>query len=93
MYISGNKPVHRINQLYQDQNRVIRKQQNQAMKSDKVTLSNESKELNAILQQVYAQEETSGKTLEIKERVDSGTYEVSSKDIAASMLEYLKQQV
>ncbi len=93
MYISGNKPVHRISQLYQDQSRVNRKQQNQAMKSDKVTLSNESKELNAIFQQVYAQEETSGKTLEIKERVDSGTYKVSSEDIAASILEYLKQQV
>ncbi len=94
MIISG-KPVQQIGRIYQEQTKVGHKPDSPkpSKGQDKVTLSSESKELNAIFQQVYAPEEISAKAQELKEAVSTGTYKVSGEDIATSMLKYMKQKV
>ena len=93
MYIS-NKTIQRINQIYAEQSKVERKpvwktEANQ----DRVTLSTEGKQLQAILQKACEPVEPSSKAQELKVAISSGTYHVKGEDIAASIIKYYRQRV
>lgn len=94
MHIS-NKPVHRIGLIYEQQAKVerIKKSKVSGSEQDIVTLSDEGKELQAVLAKVYLPQEPSAKAIRIKEELASGNYHRSGKEIAMSMLKYTSQKV
>lgn len=94
MHIS-NKPVHRIGQVYKQQAKIDRRQKDKSLsgEQDMVTLSDEGKELQAVLQKVYIPQEPSANAIRIKQELASGTYQRTGEQIATGMLKYLKQKV
>lgn len=91
MYIS-NKSVHRIGRIY-EQNKTAKPSKKAVNNKDKVTLSDEGKELQAVLQKVYVLQKPSEKAETLKQEIYSGVYHVKGEDIAASMIKYFKQRV
>lgn len=91
MHVSG-KPVHRISQIYNQQAKIEHKQKNKVLEKEQdiVTLSDEGKELQAVLQKVYLPQEPSSNANRIKEEFVSGNYSRSGEEIAASILKYFK---
>lgn len=94
MHIS-NKPVHRMTRVYEQQAKIGRKQKSNDSTSEQdiVTLSDEGKELQAVLHKVYVPQEPSANAVRIKEALSSGNYHRSGQEIAASMLKYFNQKV
>ncbi|MDI9419381.1 MAG: flagellar biosynthesis anti-sigma factor FlgM [Firmicutes bacterium] len=90
MYISG-KSVQRISQIYNEQKKPVGKS-GQGKRADKVTLSSEGRQLQAIIAKASA-EVPSKKAEELKAAVSSGTYHVKGEDIAASIIKYYKQRM
>ena len=90
MYISG-KSVQRISQIYNEQKKPVGKS-GQGKRADKVTLSSEGRQLQAIIAKASA-EVPSKKAEELKAAVSSGTYHVQGEDIAASIIKYYKQRM
>lgn len=89
-----NKPIQRITQIYQEFNRTEKTAgQKPASRQDEVVLSKEAKELQAINKQLYSSDEVSSRAQELKASVEAGTYKVSGRDIAASMLKSLNKKV
>lgn len=91
MYIS-NKSVQRISRIYNEQTKIERTRDKKAEYGDKVTLSSEGKQLQAILQQATTAE-VSTRAEELKSAVSSGTYHVKDEDIAASIIKYYRQRL
>lgn len=89
----SNKSVHRIRQLYQEQQNVDRVRTNKSKEQgqDRVTLSSEGKKLQSVYKKLYAPQELSDKAIELKQAISSGTYHVSGEDIATSMIKFFKQ--
>jgi flagellar biosynthesis anti-sigma factor FlgM len=90
VYISG-KSVQRISQIYNDQKKHVGKS-GQGTREDKVTLSSEGRQLQAIIAKASAPVPSS-KADELKAAVSSGTYHVKGEDIAASILKYYRQRI
>lgn len=92
MYIN-NKSVHRISQIYQDQKSIGRVRTKNTVNpgQDRVTLSSEGKELQAVYEKLYAPQELSAKAKELKQAIKSGTYNVSGEEIANSMIKFFTQ--
>lgn len=88
----SNKNVQRIGQIYNNQSKVSKTNKSKAGQ-DKVTLSAEGKELQAILEKVHIPPQPSPKAQELKEAVSSGTYHVNGEDIAMGMIRYYEQKV
>lgn len=90
--IISNKGVHRISRLYQEQKQVekVRKESKHVAVSDEVELSTEGKEIQALLQRVKMADDIRPHVEEIKNSVKSGTYQISSTQIAAGILKTLK---
>ncbi len=91
MHIS-NKFIQRINQIYNEQNKPKMRPSQKANHEDRVILSTEGKQLQAILQKAQ-QEPVSEKAEELKAAVASGTYHVKGEDIAASIIKYYRPRV
>lgn len=87
-----NKNVQRVNQVYNKLASVKETNKNKA-DQDKVTLSTEGKELQAILEKVHKTPQLSPKAQELKQAVSSGTYHINGEEIAASMIRYFEQKV
>jgi len=90
VYISG-KSVQRISQIYNDQKKLVGKA-GQEKREDKVTLSTEGRQLQAIIAKASAPD-PSKKAEELKAAVSSGTYHVKGEDIAASIIKYYRQGI
>ncbi|HKM18009.1 MAG TPA: flagellar biosynthesis anti-sigma factor FlgM, partial [Limnochordia bacterium] len=83
--------VQRISQIYNEQKKPVGKS-GQGKRADKVTLSSEGRQLQAIIAKASA-EVPSKKAEELKAAVSSGTYHVKGEDIAASIIKYYKQRM
>ncbi|NLM68827.1 MAG: flagellar biosynthesis anti-sigma factor FlgM [Firmicutes bacterium] len=90
MYIS-NKSIQRISRIYNEQNKIDRTAEKKPEYGDKVTLSTEGKQLQALLQKASAPE-PSAKAQALKNAITSGTYHVKGEDIAASIIKYYRQR-
>ncbi len=87
MQIYG-KPVQRIGQIYEGQKKTVSKksQEQKNGSQDRVTLSNQGKEIQAVLRQVSEAPDIRPEVETIRLAVSSGTYQVSGEDVAASIL-------
>ncbi|NLJ74524.1 MAG: flagellar biosynthesis anti-sigma factor FlgM [Firmicutes bacterium] len=90
--IISNKGVQRISRLYHEQKQVekTRRKSKSVSLNDEVELSTEGREIQALLQQVKMADDIRPHVEEIKNSVKSGTYKVSSTQIAAGILRTLK---
>lgn len=86
-----NNPIGRVSKVYQNQQKsaAVDKKKGGSNK-DKVTLSNQGKEFQAVLSEVAKAPDIRAKAEEIKQAVSSGTYNVSGEQIATSLLKHLK---
>lgn len=88
MMISNKVAVQRVAQIYQEQRQSnrVRKQSENPKLNDEVTLSSEGKEIQAMLQKLQDAPSISPRAEELKVAVHNGTYQVSAKQIAQSMM-------
>ncbi|NLY10209.1 MAG: flagellar biosynthesis anti-sigma factor FlgM [Firmicutes bacterium] len=86
------KPIQRIHQIYQELSKTKKtdKTPSSGKAKDKVVLSNEALEIQAIVQKVKETEDISPKAVEIKKAISSGTYTVSGEKVASSLIKFLK---
>ncbi len=89
MYIF-NKSVQRVGRIY-EQNKVVKPNKKTTENKDKVTLSDEGKELQATLQKVYTAQKPRAKAETLKEEIRAGTYNIKGKEVAASIIRHFKQ--
>ncbi len=88
--ITPNKPVHQVSRIYQKNTAARRLRPSEtAASSDAVSLSKEGRELQAVLQSVSSAADIRPIAEELRAQVQSGTYQVSSKQIAAALLNKL----
>ncbi|MGI6149906.1 MAG: flagellar biosynthesis anti-sigma factor FlgM [Firmicutes bacterium] len=88
--ITPNKPIQQVSRIYEKtaSARRVRKEE-LSVPSDAVRLSDEGREIQAVLQAVSSAPQIRPAAEEIRVEVQSGTYEVSSRQIAAAMLRRL----
>jgi|BioPla2DNA2_1021312.scaffolds.fasta_scaffold85930_2 flagellar biosynthesis anti-sigma factor FlgM len=93
MIISNKAAVQRVAQIYgeQKQARRLQKQAGSASYSDEVTLSPESREMQAMLQKLQSAPDIRPRAEEIKVAVEQGTYRVSPKQIAQGIIRAQKE--
>lgn len=90
----SNKSVQRISQIYSEHNNIEKRPAKKTMNTkDKVSLSSEGKEMQAILHKAYTPQGLSDRAKTIQKEVSSGTYHVKGEDIAASIIKYFNQRV
>jgi len=86
---AGTRPVKDAGQAEQVAQQQVRRkeQQQEAPPEDKVELSSRAKDLQRAVEIVRATPEVrADKVAALKEKVDSGTYEVDSKQVASKMI-------
>lgn len=88
MIISNKAAVQRVTQMYQEQKKEtkVQKKAENLTFHDQVSLSTEGKELQAVLQKLKSTPEIRPQADEIKVAVQSGTYEISAREVAQSIL-------
>ncbi len=88
MIISNKAAVQRIARVYQEQRKTDRIEKKGVSPSfrDEVSLSSESKEIQAMLQKLDAVPDVRHEAEEIKLAVERGTYEISPQQIAQKIL-------
>lgn len=88
MIVSNKGAVQRVARVYQEQRKAERVQKKTAGSTfhDQVTLSSESKEIQAMLQKLEATPDIRREAEEIKLAIEQGTYKVSPREIAKKML-------
>ncbi|NLM38608.1 MAG: flagellar biosynthesis anti-sigma factor FlgM [Firmicutes bacterium] len=87
--ITPNKPVHQVSRIYQNTAARRPSRGEATASSDAVSLSKEGRELQAVLQSVSSAADIRPIAEELRTQVQSGTYQVSSKQIAAALLSKL----
>lgn len=88
--ITLNKPIGQVSRVYEKAAAARRVQKAElAALNDDVRLSEEGREIHGVLQAVSSAEPIRPVAEEIKLKVQTGTYEVSGRQIAAALLRRL----
>lgn len=88
MIISNKPAIQRVARIYAEykQAKRLEKKAGSTAYSDEVTLSQESREMQALLQKLQSAPDIRPRAEEIKVAVDGGTYKVSPKQVAEAII-------